>query len=183
MSFLSPHNILALRKVLSLFQFCFILIFILLLKVSKSLANISRERSVWIHALRHVCTEHDIYAPSFSPAEMSVHELEHAATASRRFISHLWTNFLLGHTVTPLSIRYLEPPVLGEAFEHPRLIPGGRYLITVFRCTLYLWDLANESNIPSTSFTIDGVTKIHSIWTRNRTSDVLVFVPTAGSDR
>ncbi|KAJ7839496.1 hypothetical protein B0H13DRAFT_1532438, partial [Mycena leptocephala] len=160
MAFLSPRDILSLRK------------------VSKSVADITRERSVWIHALRRVCTEHDVYAPSFSPAEMTIHQLEHTATASRRFISHLWTNFRLGHTVAPLSIRYLEPLALGEGFQHPRLIPGGRYLIAVFHCTLHLWDLANESNIPSTSFTIDGVTEIHGIVTRNCTPDVLVFVAT-----
>ncbi|KAF7350112.1 F-box domain-containing protein [Mycena venus] len=170
MGFMAPHDIIALRT------------------VSKSLANTTRERSMWIDALRCACTAHDVYCPSFPLTGMSIHELEHAATACRRFISRLRTNFFQGRIVSPVSIRYLEPAVSGEEFEHLRMIPGGRYLLTVYRNTVRLWDLGIGSNAPSmnpiASHTIEDATQIHGVLTRasKSSSGVLVFVPTTGSD-
>ncbi|KAF7354241.1 F-box domain-containing protein [Mycena venus] len=167
MSFMAPHDIIALRK------------------VSRLLADTTRERSVWIDALRRFCADNDVYAPSFSLEEMSTHELEHAATGCRRFTSRLRTNFLRRNSVSPLSIRYSAHE---EEFDRLRLIPGGRFVVTVSRCTLWLWDLGSSPKTSGvklvTSCVISGVTMIHGLRIRasKYTSDALVFVSTTGSE-
>ncbi|KAJ7484146.1 hypothetical protein FB451DRAFT_79421 [Mycena latifolia] len=171
MGFVDPHDILALRK------------------VSTSLADATRERSVWIEALRRVCVHHDVYVHSFPLTEMSVDELEHSATSYRRLTARLRSEFLKRQVVSPLSIRYLEPASLGEDFDHLRFIPGGRFLLTMCGFTLRLWDLGHPAKATSlnliASLAIDGATEILSVRTRarNSSSDVLVFVASAGCDR
>ncbi|KAJ7136657.1 hypothetical protein C8R44DRAFT_767599 [Mycena epipterygia] len=169
MRFITPNDILALRK------------------VSKSISHITRERSVWIDALRRVSIQHDVYAPSFTLTEMSINELEYAATACRRFSSHLRNEFLQHRTVWPLYTQYLEPTAgRREDFDHLRFLPGGRFLLTSCGCTLQLWDLGNRSNrintTPIASLEIDGVAKIRSVRTRACDSgpEVLVFVSSTG---
>ncbi|KAJ7701213.1 hypothetical protein B0H17DRAFT_924738 [Mycena rosella] len=166
MNFGTPQDILALRK------------------VSKSIADVTRERSVWIGALRRVSTQYDIYGPSFPLTEMSIEDLEHAATASRRFTSRIRGEFLQHRPVPPLSIQYLEPASFGEDFDHLRLVPGGRFLLTMFRCTLRLWDLGKQGNLIA-SLVIEGASAIQSMRTRasNSSSDALVFVSSRGTDR
>ncbi|KAJ6586337.1 hypothetical protein DFH09DRAFT_1143153 [Mycena vulgaris] len=170
MRFMAPYDIIALRK------------------VSKSVSDATHERSVWIDALRRVCVQHDIYVPSFPLTEMSTSELEHAATACRRFTSHLRHEFQKRRIVWPRSIRYIEPVSLGEDFEHLRMFPGGRFLLTVWGCTLRLWDLGHHQNASSmkliASFPIVDISEIQTVRTRasNSSSDALVFVSATGSD-
>ncbi|KAJ7785343.1 hypothetical protein DFH07DRAFT_7761 [Mycena maculata] len=168
MGFATPHDILALRK------------------VSKSLSHITHVRSVWIDALRRVCTQHDIYTPSFPSTEMTLDELERVATACRRFSSSLRHEFVSRQIVWPASIRYLhlsDSTHPEEHFRHVRLVPGGRFLLTSSGCTIRLWDIErsqeNPNMLPIASFTIDdGVSDIQSIRVRasKSSAEVLVIV-------
>ncbi|KAF7363043.1 F-box domain-containing protein [Mycena venus] len=91
-------------------------------------------------------------------------------------------------TVSLVSIRYLDPAAWEEEFEHLRMMPGGRYVVTAAHCNLRLWDLGNYSKAPRmkliTSVTMHGVAEIHGLRIRlsQSTSDALVFVPTTGFD-
>jgi hypothetical protein len=121
---------------------------------------------VWIELLCRVCVQHDIYTPSFPLPEMSLDELEHAATACRRFSSRLRKDFLHHQIVWPHSIRSLEPPQKGEEFENLRFLPGGRFLVTSHRTTIKLWDLGNQTSPikdPIASVEIGGATAIKSL--------------------
>ncbi|KAJ6562627.1 hypothetical protein B0H19DRAFT_1145176 [Mycena capillaripes] len=130
---------------------------IILRKVSKSLSDVTRERS-------------------------------HAATACRRFSSRLRKEFSENRTVWPHSIRSLEPPHMGQEFEHMRFLPGGRFLLTTDKTTLQLWDLGGHDTPPTrdpiASLEIEGVTDIESLRTRgsHSSSDALVIVSTTESD-
>ncbi|KAJ6489942.1 hypothetical protein C8R45DRAFT_200454 [Mycena sanguinolenta] len=167
---LPPYDILTLRK------------------VSKLISSVARERSVWIEALRYLCAQCDIYPPSFQFPEMSLDELEHAATTWRRFSAHIRNEFASHCQVWPHSVRNLEPRDVGEEFENMRFIPGGRFLATTDETTLKLWDLGNLTNSPTgdaiASFEIAGATAVKSLRTRasHSSSDALVIVSTSGSD-
>ncbi|KAJ7645087.1 hypothetical protein DFH06DRAFT_954683, partial [Mycena polygramma] len=166
--FLPPYDILTLRT------------------VSKSTSQVTRERSVWIDSLRRACIKHDIYTPSFPLAEMSLDELEHAATACGRFSSRLRHKFFEDCTVWPHHIRSLEPA--GQEFENLRLIPGGRFLLTSHERTIQLWDLGNHlrspTSLPIASLELAGVNTIESMRTRasSSNSDALVIVSAISSD-
>ncbi|KAF7345321.1 F-box domain-containing protein [Mycena sanguinolenta] len=168
--FLSPYDILALRT------------------VSKLMSSVARERGVWIEALRYLCIQYDIYPSSFRFPEMSLDELEHAATAWRRFSAHLRSEFSLHRQVWPHSIQNLEPRDMGEEFENMRFIPGGRFLVTTDKTTLKLWDLGNLTNFSTgdaiASLEIAGATGVKSLRTRasHSSPDALVIVSTTGSD-
>jgi WD40 repeat protein len=146
------------------------------------MSDVTRERSVWIELLRRVCVQHDIYTPSFPLPEMSLDELEHAATACRRFSSRLRKDFLHHQIVWPHSIRSLEPPQKGEEFENLCFLPGGRFLVTSHRTTIKLWDLGNHATSPIkdpiASVEIGGATAIKSLRTRKSISsfDALIVV-------
>ncbi|KAJ6514203.1 hypothetical protein C8R47DRAFT_1001492, partial [Mycena vitilis] len=168
MGFVPPYDILTLRT------------------VSKSTSQFTYERSVWIDSLRRACIQHDIYTPSFPLTEMSLDELEHAATACGRFSSRLRHNFFEDCTVWPHYVQYLEPA--GHEFENLRLIPGGRFLLTSHKRTIQLWDLGNHlcspKSLPITSLELAGVNTIESMRTRasSSNSDALVIVSAISSD-
>ncbi|KAJ7152178.1 hypothetical protein C8R43DRAFT_479210 [Mycena crocata] len=166
MGFLDPQDILALRP------------------VSKSLFHATCERSVWIDTLRRVCIQHDVYGPSFPLTEMSLAQLEHAATAGRRFRSRLRHDFSQQWVVWPHSVRFLQSSFVGDDFENLRLLSGGRFLLTTRGCVLQMWDLGLHlpadafKTDPIASLPIEGITAINSA--RARAShlgpEVLVFV-------
>ncbi|KAJ7308685.1 hypothetical protein DFH08DRAFT_488320 [Mycena albidolilacea] len=142
----------------------------------------------WIGLLRGLCIQHDIYAPAFP--DMNLEELEHAATASRRFSSHLRSEFFQGGLVGPSSVRYLDPPPTGEEFEHIRLLPDGRFLLTSHKTTIkLLWDLGNHvsslTHHAIASFEIPGAATIKSLRTRasHSSSEALVIISITDSEQ
>ncbi|KAJ7785349.1 hypothetical protein DFH07DRAFT_7929 [Mycena maculata] len=171
MGFMMPHEILVLRK------------------VSQSIAHITRERSVWIDALRRLSLKHGIYTPSFPLTAMTLDELEHAATACRRFSARLRHKFIQPNDslLSPIASQFIEATRPGEDFDHLRFLPGGRFLVTTFGCTLRLWDLGttptNAKLNPIASFELEGVTDIQSVRTRasNSSSEALLIVSTTES--
>ncbi|KDQ58305.1 hypothetical protein JAAARDRAFT_105150, partial [Jaapia argillacea MUCL 33604] len=113
----------------------------------RSLHEASLRRIVWIDAVHRIACGSKGVGMRFSTDRMSIHELEHVATAPHRFISRIrralkrGDNFLL-----PISNRHLSrdtpsgvPPARLTMF---RLLPGGQFLITTGSdCKLELWDL------------------------------------------
>ncbi|KAF8205274.1 hypothetical protein K438DRAFT_1964356 [Mycena galopus ATCC 62051] len=159
-----------------------------ILSVCKLMLNVTRERSVWIEALRRLCIQYDIYMPSFQWQRMSLDELEYAATASCRFSLHLRAEFARHRLVLPHSIRHLDPRHIGEEFENMRFIPGGRFLLTTNGTTIKLWDLGKHANCPTqhaiASVDVGGTTSITTLRTRafHSSSEVLIILSTTGSD-
>ena len=131
MSFTDPKDIIALRR------------------VCRRLATASRQRIVWSNALRLVSEQHGIYMATFRILEMTIVQLQHAATSPARFTACLQRELrppkkkLPTHTerVKPKSIRNLP----GDCcFERAFLVPGGRYILTMSYTRSYLvelWDI------------------------------------------
>nr|GAT54696.1 predicted protein [Mycena chlorophos] len=113
-------------------------------KVCKLVHSITRERSVWVNALRSASREHDVYGPAFSLAGMSNAELEGAATACARFSRRLRRAFaatdLPPRPVAPYSVRTIVSPSGGEEFENLRFVPGGRFILSSHQHILRVWD-------------------------------------------
>ncbi|KAF8888612.1 hypothetical protein BD779DRAFT_1523943 [Infundibulicybe gibba] len=127
--YLEPNDILALR------QCC------------KSLSNATRERSVWISALRRVCREYNVFEPTFPIDRMTLNELESTSTSPSRFSALLWHG-LPSKPLQPAGIRILKnsetQQPLGRFYDST-LLPGGRFLITrALGTKLHLWDLGHS---------------------------------------
>ncbi|KAF8970144.1 hypothetical protein BDZ97DRAFT_1641537, partial [Flammula alnicola] len=125
---LSPSDIIALRK------------------TCKALLEATTQRVVWVDALQRMCDENTIYSYSYPTEGVSLLELEYTCMAPER-----WARLARKHTsiveeVPSHMTRILTPP-------HPRtpqnidspdqlyLIPGGRFLVTLLRSHLSIWDL------------------------------------------
>ncbi|KAF8800133.1 hypothetical protein BYT27DRAFT_7175825 [Phlegmacium glaucopus] len=129
----------------------------------KTVYEATLQRSVWIHALHHICRENSLFLPTFSIAAMSVAQLERAATAPLRWIALSSSKDRNNNEVLhPRGIRVIEDPFASTKnvqFQNARelrsftslyLVPGGRYLVTSSDC-LGLWDLASVSDSDMTS--------------------------------
>ncbi|KDQ49307.1 hypothetical protein JAAARDRAFT_715957 [Jaapia argillacea MUCL 33604] len=113
----------------------------------RSLRDASLRRIVWIDAVHRISCESKGIGTRFLTDRMSIHELEHVATAPCRFISRIRRSLKRGDKfLLPISIRLLNlnipsgvPPA---RLTMLRLLPGGQFLITSnFDCKLELWDL------------------------------------------
>ncbi|KAJ7440153.1 hypothetical protein FB451DRAFT_1415324 [Mycena latifolia] len=117
---------------------------------SKIMAAATTLRTVWMDALRRVCAAYEVSIWTYPIENMSLADLEHAATSPARFIAQLTkprtTNDLIPAFLTRIfhpRLRKASPadPVLGQ-ISLMRLIPGGRYLVTsTDTARIYLWDL------------------------------------------
>ncbi|KAF8156985.1 hypothetical protein B0H34DRAFT_480094 [Crassisporium funariophilum] len=126
---------------------------LLLRRVCKSLADSTSHRSIWRAALERVCYQNDVYFPSFPVSDMSRIELEYASMAPKRWAglfsasqertlpaarSRRWTTFADGSR---------EGLIVHKIY----LIPGGRFLVTLIKDELAIWDLGHafKSLLPS----------------------------------
>ncbi|KAH8828585.1 hypothetical protein DL96DRAFT_1011414 [Flagelloscypha sp. PMI_526] len=103
-----------------------------------TLYSISKERVLWIHCLNHLIQTTRLYPPSFPMDEMTNDQLEAAANAPLRFRCNLAN----GHT-SSAPTRYLEIDlsVAPQTVRNFVLVPGGRYLVTLKRQVVCLWDI------------------------------------------
>ncbi|KAF4583581.1 hypothetical protein EYR38_002335 [Pleurotus pulmonarius] len=141
LSFANPQDIIAIRK------------------TCRALMIATCQRIVWINALRLICAQRGIFTRSFPVKDMSLVQLEHAATTPFRFTS------LLRHSshsqqsppssaAQPVAIRLLQPRLprdfVGDVgiFESSYLVPGGRFLLTrSSRNLLQVWDLGYSADM------------------------------------
>ncbi|KAJ8516844.1 hypothetical protein ONZ45_g5916 [Pleurotus djamor] len=135
LSFILPMDILSVRK------------------TCKQLMLASCQRIVWINAIRLVCAQRGIFTRSFPVKEMSLAQLEHAATSPFRF-TNIIRKSTGSTTAQPVAIRLLQPrlpkDMSGEngVFDSSYLVPGGRFLLTrSSRNLLQLWDLGYSADM------------------------------------
>jgi hypothetical protein len=95
-----------------------------------------------------MCLENTVYLHSYPVADMSIPELEHAASNPER-----WSRYIRKHEeendFTPPSLmRTLQfPDDLWKQRTFPRiieqlyLVPGGRFLVTLLQGHIHIWDL------------------------------------------
>ncbi|KAF8189349.1 hypothetical protein BJ912DRAFT_379127 [Pholiota molesta] len=122
-------------------------------KTCKILLDATHQRIVWINALKKMCLENTVYLHSYPVADMSIPELEYAASTPER-----WNRYIRKHkgekdfTPSPLMRTLLNP----DDYWHPSnlahsltfaileqlyLVPGGRFLVTLSQSRIYVWDL------------------------------------------
>lgn len=127
-----------------------------MLQCCKKLHQVSNERIVWINALRNVCSQHGVSPVTFPVDQMTLLELEAAATSHYRFNSRLWNGLTDDEEVLePEAIRVLalsprsHPSIASVGnFTNVKLIPGGRFLLTATDVGLIqLWDLGHAPDI------------------------------------
>jgi hypothetical protein len=111
---------------------------------------------VWVNALRTAFSDGQVFEPTYPIKDMTLLELEHAATSRSRFAARLWNELQGDQPLTPIAIRILRlHPPLSPEIEHPFghfknsvLVPGGRFLITSTNTDIVqLWDLGFHPNI------------------------------------
>ncbi|KIM91317.1 hypothetical protein PILCRDRAFT_810578 [Piloderma croceum F 1598] len=107
----------------------------------KTLSYASRERIVWMNALRRVCARHGVFAPTFPIADMTVLQLEHSATSPTRLLARIRRDLPTG-SIQPMCTRMLTKLPATSAFHDTILVPGGRFLFTRSPGNIIeLWDL------------------------------------------
>ncbi|KAJ7827020.1 hypothetical protein B0H14DRAFT_3721850 [Mycena olivaceomarginata] len=129
-SFMGPIDIIALRQ------------------CSKLMASATTHRTVWLDALRRVCTAHEVSVLTYPMENMSLRDLEHAATSPARFIAQISKEWAEGDVIPAFHTRLFQPRLpksapgnLGET-ALMRLVPGGRYLVTATDLArISVWDL------------------------------------------
>jgi len=114
--FLHPLHILALR------QTC------------KACHAATSQRIVWIGALNRTCRHNSLFLPSFPIPDMSLLELERAATAPSRWImlsssKNRNPNKLLPSRTTRITNNSIPFTLDDLALQNLYLVPGGRYLL------------------------------------------------------
>ncbi|KAL1744188.1 hypothetical protein HDZ31DRAFT_628, partial [Schizophyllum fasciatum] len=117
-------------------------------QTSRRLREPTMNKAVWMHALRVVIADNNVYPPTFPIAQMSVTELEHAASCPQMF-----TRILLRKRTSTLSPIPSPEPVHrravciknhGDSDVHAtsmRLIAGGRFLVVETTASVFVMDL------------------------------------------
>ena len=136
----------------------------------KALYPLTRDRSVWAHAVRKMCSERALFAPTYDLTQTSRLHLEHAATAPRRFFKLLMNIGSLdlqdAQKVHAISKRLLELRlprsraanfglnVRENAFREFHLLPGGRFLLARSSESVHFWDLGTNATDMAEPFPI-----------------------------
>ncbi|KAJ7485798.1 hypothetical protein FB451DRAFT_1231091 [Mycena latifolia] len=141
-----PHDVL-----LRIMSYTNVLDIIALRQVCTSLLAASYQRILWIQALRSLCAEKNIFLPSFPISEMTLPQLEHAATAGLRFLARMrreFTSSPFSGTLRPFSTRILSSAASAtECFKNTILVPGGRFLLTSCGKNVRIWDVGFHSGV------------------------------------
>ncbi|KAF8812954.1 hypothetical protein BYT27DRAFT_7239602 [Phlegmacium glaucopus] len=130
-TFLYPSDILALRQTCKSFQLP------------------TRQRFIWVDALRQVCLDNTLFLPSFPIPNMTVVELEHAAMAPRRWIElcTAFENDDSGAKLCARTTRIINNPLAATARDCELfIVPGGRYLVGQSPKGVFVWDLGYTSS-------------------------------------
>ena len=125
------------------------------IKTCKTLQLATKQRTIWIGALRKICLDNTLFLPSFPIPNMSDLELEQAAMAPHRWITRCAT-FATRYSVDsdamlcPTTTRIIWDPMGGADSDEYRtglfLVPGGRYLLIYSSQGMGVWDLGYTLN-------------------------------------
>jgi len=140
--FLHPFQIIALRRTCKVFR-----------------DITSSQRIIWIHTLNRLCRENLLFRPTFPIHDMSVVELERAATAPLRWIALSSSEARdndgclpsratrrLKHPTQSMMDRLKITSIFRSCHGRPYLVPGGRYLVINGPNCLGVWDLGHVSD-------------------------------------
>ena len=131
-----------------------------LIQTCKAFYGVASQRNVWIGALNRICHQNLLFRPTFPVHDMSVAELERAATAPFRWVALSFSEDRNGNGCLPTRttrilknptqsmIDYLQLPRRTEGiftFYRPYLVPGGRFLVRNGPDCLGVWDLGHVS--------------------------------------
>ena len=128
------------------------------MQTCRSIATATRERIVWLEALRRVCVVNSIFLPTFPLEEMSQRALEHAATSPSRFLNLFMKK---NDTVHPFATRLFDSRRSSDdgMLQDCCLIPGGRFLLSrSIYSIIHLWDLGYTSEAMIKPFPIASMT-------------------------
>ncbi|TRM56494.1 hypothetical protein BD626DRAFT_519368 [Schizophyllum amplum] len=119
-------------------------------KACRLIHAITALKEVWLSATRRICSEHNIFEPSFELPAMNIRQLDRIASAPRRFRSLLAAGVPYRHLrpVTTRDTELLEPrgdpPVSpNDGFRTVCLVPGGRFVVAQSTEHLHIWDLGS----------------------------------------
>ncbi|KAJ7739974.1 hypothetical protein DFH07DRAFT_70581 [Mycena maculata] len=155
----SPNQMLNLMElpldnVIQIFKFVDPADIFTLQRTCKKFLDLTLTRTVWLNALRRICEMNSLFEPSFPFDDMSLLELQRAATSvSRRFTKKLYKPE--GDALSPFVSRILTPRVVKTSNVAARdpgvlktldLVPGGRFLFITTDTVVHLWDLGQGAN-------------------------------------
>ncbi|KAH8804164.1 hypothetical protein DL96DRAFT_1686383 [Flagelloscypha sp. PMI_526] len=104
----------------------------------RTLYSMSKERALWIQCLNHLIQTTRLYSPSFPLDDMTNDQLEAAANMPLRFRCNLAN----GRTSsTPPRYLNIDQSITRYNFRNIVLVPGGRYLVTLNKKIVRLWDI------------------------------------------
>ncbi|KAL1725065.1 hypothetical protein EV714DRAFT_288135 [Schizophyllum commune] len=127
-------------------------------KTCRSFLWLTQSRSIWMTAVRTMCSRNLVFRANFDLANMSLEELEHAATAPSRFLRLLHKHASTSPsavTMKPLAKRTLlmrlpetvtssSPLAEHDGFTVICLVPGGRFLAATSERHFHVWDLGRS---------------------------------------
>ncbi|KAJ3527839.1 hypothetical protein NMY22_g9630 [Coprinellus aureogranulatus] len=109
----------------------------------RSLYGSLDDRTVWTAVLRNMCKAQSIFYPSYPVKEMSVNRLRRACLAPSRFARFLESQSSYSCDEPPVKPVASTAVDIGEPVfsETHFLVPGGRFLLVTYPCTIRLFDL------------------------------------------
>ncbi|KAI4527959.1 hypothetical protein K525DRAFT_185508 [Schizophyllum commune Loenen D] len=127
-------------------------------KTCRSFLWLTQSRSIWMTAVRMMCARNLVFRANFDVENMSLEELEHAATAPSRFLRLLQKHASTSQsevTIKPLAKRTLlmrlpetvtssSPLAEHDGFTVICLVPGGRFLAATSERHFHVWDLGRS---------------------------------------
>jgi hypothetical protein len=139
-------------------------------------------------ALRQICADYHVFGCTYAHTEMTMLDLERAATSHHRFASRLQHEFG-EEPLIPMVLRVI--PGRSNTYSM-QLVPGGRFMLTYasaggYDVVIQLWDLDFALNYLPNPHPL-AITKIPGLWLGSlgipiqRTSDGLgirVLVPSS----
>ncbi|KAF6764476.1 hypothetical protein DFP72DRAFT_1130352 [Ephemerocybe angulata] len=138
--FLGPKDILSMRK------------------TCRMMHTVTKDRVVWLEALKRICEQYGIFKPTFPMEGMSLLELEHASTGPTRFLNgvkkHEPETWVRPYLTRMPQLRESRSSHDSSYSNAVHLVPGGRFLFTSGRNDICLFDLGYSMNVPVKPFPI-----------------------------
>ncbi|KAF8167199.1 hypothetical protein B0H34DRAFT_669698 [Crassisporium funariophilum] len=137
---------------------------IALRKTCKAMVQATSQRNVWLDAFNRLCSDNSVLWTSFPISEMSLLELESAAMGPARFTAAIRKAHINRLAVLPSHLIHAplrSPEFVSVSCKNIFLIPGGRYLVTLYLGYLEIWDLGK----PGLREPISQLMTIHRITT------------------
>lgn len=129
-------------------------------QVSRYFATVTHDRTLWLLVLRRISERFAVVPGTYPIEQMTLNELEHAATSSSRLVHMLRTGLNPDQSLHPLASWSTcnDPNMIvsrlnslghrSGAVASMVLLPGGRYLVTRTEMRiLRMWDLGHVSQV------------------------------------